>query len=709
MGRTKRFSKFKLPVIGSLKINIRTFATLAGIIISSFAILLFLSFFLEGNVLSYINLQLVTRFGIASFFVPIILIFIASHFFSSKKLTFIKPNMTIGILMIFLSFIGFLQSGQIGNMVFSNLSTDFSFIGALLILSTIFIVGGVLFFNTSLDVLLLFIVDVLKTSWQFLKDHVLYTFTHKSADTLGNRRNTSSNDFIQDTPRINEPVVKPTTIPANAISHDDKNLLVQTHNAKLYKEWKHPPLALLSDGVDEKADYGDVGKNSNTIEQTLESFGIRAKVKEVNKGPTITQYALEIVMGTKLSKITSLSNDLALALAASTGQVRIEAPIPGRRLVGVEIPNNKSQTVTLKSLLGADIMHNDSNPLLVPMGLDVSGAPKAVSLGYMPHALIAGTTGSGKSVMLNAWIASFLFRTTPEQLRLILVDPKRVEFTIYNGIPHLLSEVIVDKDKTLSALKFTVDEMERRYKLFAQAGARNIASFNAMAGSEKLPYIIFMIDELADLMTYAPGEVEELITRIAQMARATGIHLVLATQRPSVDVITGLMKANIPARIAFNVASLVDSRVVLDTPGAEKLLGKGDMLFLSPDQARPRRIQGPFVADADLGKVVEYLKNQIPDVVYDENVTEQRISIKTKSGILTGNDDQDELFEKALSIITESGTASASFLQRRLSVGFARAARLLDQLESAGYIGPAQGGSKGREILHKAHSQNSDA
>lgn len=435
----------------------------------------------------------------------------------------------------------------------------------------------------------------------------------------------------------------------------------------------------------------------------MDSFGIKARVAEINQGPTVTQYALEIVAGTKLTKITGLANDLALALAAPTGQVRIEAPIPGKSFVGVEIPNRRSETVSLKRMLTSEAMIHDPHPLLVPMGLDVSGHPMAGNIAKFPHVLIAGTTGSGKSVILNAWICSLLFRTTPEDVRLILVDPKRVELTQYNGIPHLFTEVIVEPEKIISALKWTVGEMESRYKEFAKVGARNIESYNSRPEVQKVPYIVFIIDELADLMIFAPREAEEHITRIAQMARATGIHLILATQRPSVDVITGLMKANIPSRMAFNVPSLIDSRVVLDMPGAEKLVGRGDMLYLPSDQAKPKRIQGPYLSEKDISNIVEFLKKRTPVVHYTEEVTEQEVSIGS-GGMRGGNisgDGQDPLFKQALDIVYQDGKASASLIQRRLSVGYARAARIIDQMEAAGIIGPQQG-SKPRELISRA-------
>jgi len=387
---------------------------------------------------------------------------------------------------------------------------------------------------------------------------------------------------------------------------------------------------------------------------------------------------------------------LALALAAPTGTIRIEAPIPGRSLVGIELPNRSAEFVPLKKMIESDTMKENHSKLAVSLGLDVSGKAFTADIGRMPHVLIAGQTGSGKSVCINSFLGSILFRASPSEVKLILVDPKRVELTAYNGIPHLLTPVIVEPEKVISALRWLMAEMDRRYKLFAQAGARNIDSYNEMSGFQALPYIILFIDELADIMLYSPVEVEDAITRIAQMSRATGIHMVLATQRPSVDIITGLIKANIPCRIAFAVSSQVDSRVILDTQGAEKLLGKGDMLYLPPEQAKPIRIQGAFISDREISKVVNFLKNQGIKVQYTEEVTKM-----TKSGIapVPGIDgDVDELFNQAVKEICQYERASASLLQRRLSIGYARAARLIDQLEAAGIVGPKDG-SKPREVI----------
>jgi len=488
-----------------------------------------------------------------------------------------------------------------------------------------------------------------------------------------------------------------------------KGIIIKPLRKKMADSWVYPPISLLQNFRQGEADRGDTNQNAEIIEKTLDSFGIRARVADLNKGPTVTQYALQITMGTKLSKITSLANDLALALAAPTGQIRIEAPIPGRSLVGIEIPNIKPEIVTLRKMLLSKKLKEAHSHLSVPLGLDVSGHPQVVDIGAMPHILIAGATGSGKSVLLNSWISTILFRTKPQDVRLILVDPKRVELTLYNGIPHLLTEVVVEAEKIISALSWTVAEMENRYKEFAKVGVRNLENYNNLPTVEKKPYIIFVIDELADLMIFSPRKVEELITRIAQMARATGIHLVLATQRPSVDVITGLMKANIPARIAFNVSSMVDSRVIIDTPGAEKLLGRGDMLFMPPNRAKPIRIQGPFVTERAVKQLVDFLKTQSPEVHYTEEVTNKDIVIAGKGLAVNGSvGNRDSRFDEALQLILQRGKASASLLQRRLSIGYARAARILDQLEEAGYVGPAEG-SKPREVLRGQSEENTES
>lgn len=718
----RRKSLIKIPFV-KVKINSKTIFNILGFALIALALILLISyvnlFFPAlgggGILLKRVNELLMEKFGGLSILLPFVILLFAGHFFNTKKLRFIKPNITIGIGTIFVSLFILFQTGTWGQRLFELLALNISGLGTFFVLLILFVIGLILFLDTSIDVFFLGVFNLAKMIVSIFKEYVfkglLTRNTNKNNEKKGE---TKDQEFIKDQRVFEKPSIKtpPTAsirpIPTSSSSNSNKDFIVQPLNQTASSTWVFPPLNLLTDVKQAEADRGDVNHNADVIEKTLDSFGIRARVAEINYGPAVTQYALEITQGTKLSKITSLSNDLALALAASTGQVRIEAPIPGRSLVGMEIPNNRPQIVTLKSLLADPIFTKSNDPLLVPLGLDVSGKPVAASISKMPHCLIAGTTGSGKSVILNAWISTFLFRTRPEELRLILVDPKRVEMTSYNNIPHLLTEVIVDTDKTLKALKWTVSEMESRYKLFATAGAKNIEGYNVIEGVEKKPYIIFVIDELADLMIFAPGDVEGYITRIAQMARATGIHLILATQRPSVDVITGLMKANIPTRLAFNVSSMIDSRVIIDMPGAEKLLGKGDMLFLPPDQAKPRRIQGPYITEKEASQLVKFIRSQGPEVHYTEEITEGDEDTFAMPGGLNipgKASDRDPLFNQAVQIISTFDKASASLLQRRLKIGYARAARLLDELEAAGLVSPAEG-SKPREVMKRPVQQD---
>lgn len=709
----RRKSLLKMP-FGKFKINKKTTLNILGFLVIASGIILLISFFNvlspseeSGRLLNIVNSFLVEKFGGLAIVLPFILIFISGHFFNTKKLKFIKFNLTGGIILIFISLLGVVQSGLYGKSIFENLTLDFSLVGCLVILGVIFFIGLILFLDTSVDVFILFVFRLVKSLIIFLKQYFfrqLFNPEKKKESKKVDGPVKREEEFIIDRKITDKPKAVIAPMPATMAMVQNPNDIVMKPMTPqgTNSTWVYPPLNLLTELKQQEADRGDVNLTATTLEKTLDSFGLRAKVVEVNRGPAVTQYALSITQGTKLSKITALSNDLALAIAAPTGTVRIEAPIPGRKLVGIEIPNNRPEIVTLKKMFSSPIFAKSNDPLLVPLGLDVSGEPQAASISKMPHVLVAGTTGSGKSVLLNAWICTFLYRTKPDELRMILVDPKRVEMTLYNGIPHLLTEVIVEADKIISALKWTVKEMENRYKEFAKVGARNLDGYNMTPGVVKKPFILFVIDELADLMIFAPGDAEELITRIAQMARATGIHLILATQRPSVDVITGLMKANIPCRVAFNVSSMIDSRVIIDTPGAEKLLGKGDMLFLPPDQAKPRRIQGPFITEKEVAQVVNFLKSQVTEVHYTEEVTETANQFVT-TGPMVGTateGNNDPLFQQAIAIISQFDKASASLLQRRLSIGYARAARVLDQLEAAGYVSPSEG-SKPREVIKR--------
>lgn len=463
-------------------------------------------------------------------------------------------------------------------------------------------------------------------------------------------------------------------------------------------DWKFPSTNLL-DPKQDKADPGDVNANAQAIHDTFANFNIDVEMEGANVGPRVTQYTLKPPTGVKLTKITALENNLALDLAAHA--IRMEAPIPGKRAVGIEVPNVKPAIVGLSSILQSRDWTSSKGPLTFAIGKDIGGNPVVVDLAKMPHLLVAGQTGSGKSVMINAILTSMLYRNSPSDLKLILVDPKQVELTPYNDIPHLLTPVINDPEKCISALKWAVAEMERRLRTMAEVGKRNIGEYNNLKKEEGMPYIVIVIDELADLMMMAARDVESLIVRLAQKARAAGIHLVLATQRPSVDVITGLIKANVPARIAFTVASQVDSRTIIDQMGAEKLLGRGDMLISTSDMPKPKRVQAAFISDEETEKVTAFIREQRPPQ-YDDEIISQPVQLGKGSNVMSmdggGNDSDDDMWRDAIKVVVESGKASTSLLQRRLRIGYGRAARLIETMEEQGIVGPADG-SRPREVL----------
>ena len=664
-----------------LKLKRATIYSITQIIFLSLAGLIIVSFSRQGLVLVKLNDLLVAYFSWATIFLPFVFLSFAL-LLSKIKISLSQPNVLVGSLLFFISIATLGRAGIIGSMAWEGVAGLITAVGAFIILLGTTITGLIILFNTSFDQVLIFLANISKQMRLYILGDKRFNKTMpRSAMKVSGSNLFSSNSNQGITPKGPEGPLAPKLV---------SNLPGEE------RVWKYPPLDLLTETEMGKADRGDIKGNAAIIEKTLESFGITARVVEVNLGPAVTQYAIEVALGTKLSKITALERDLALALAAPTGTIRIEAPIPGRSLVGIELPNRAPEFVPLRKMMESDIMRSHNSKLAVALGLDVSGKPVVAEIGRMPHVLIAGQTGSGKSVCINAFLGSLLFRATPSEVKFILVDPKRVELTHYNGIPHLLTPVIVEPEKVLSALRWILSEMDRRYKLFSQAGARNIDGYNEMSGFQALPYIVLVIDELADVMLFSPVEVEDAITRIAQMSRATGIHMVLATQRPSVDVITGLIKANIPCRIAFAVASLVDSRVILDTQGAEKLLGRGDMLYLPPEQAKPLRIQGAFVSDKEISALVTFLKNQGVGPQYTEEVTTM-----TKSGahLVPGiGGEIDDLFKEAVRIVCQYDRASASLLQRRLKVGYARAARILDELEAMGIVGSGEG-SKPRDVL----------
>ncbi len=467
-------------------------------------------------------------------------------------------------------------------------------------------------------------------------------------------------------------------------------------------KWLLPSVGIL-EASNDVVDSGNIEAHVSIIQKTLKDFGIPVEMGEVNVGPTVTQYTLRPAQGIKLSQIMVLQNDLALALSAPS--IRIEAPIPGKPLVGIEIPNKTKAIVRVKDVIQTESFAKHASSLAFALGRDVAGHPMVADLAKMPHLLIAGATGTGKSVAINSLLISFLYRNSPEELRFIVIDPKRVELNLYNGIPHLLTPVITDYEKAVNALKWAVREMDRRYNVLATHSKRNILEYNA-ASRDPLPYIVIIVDELADLMVVAQADVETAVVRLSQMARAVGVHLVLATQRPSVDIITGLIKANITARMAFAVASGVDSRTILDVSGAEKLLGAGDMLYVTAELAKPKRIQGTYISEKEVKNVVNFLKGQSGDVDYNEEILEkQRIG-----SALSGYDDEgddDVMLQEAIEAVKQAQKASASLLQRRLRVGYARAARLLDLMEERGMIGPADG-AKPRDVYLGQETLNSE-
>jgi S-DNA-T family DNA segregation ATPase FtsK/SpoIIIE len=489
------------------------------------------------------------------------------------------------------------------------------------------------------------------------------------------------------------------------------------------QSWRLPPIDdVLTASGDQELSQSEIRERVRIIEDTLASFGVPAKVVEVNQGPTVTQFGVEPGYverrdsngrtkrsKIKVSKISNLSNDLALALAASP--IRIEAPVPGRSIVGIEVPNSEIALVALRTVLESDNFRRIQGPLPIALGQDVAGNPITTDLGTLPHLLIAGATGSGKSVCVNAIISSLLCTRTPDEVQFIMIDPKMVELTAYNGIPHLRAPVVIELERVVGVLNWATREMDSRYKMFNRARARNVEAYNQQLiakGEKPLPYVVVVIDELADLMMVAPDEVERAVCRIAQMARATGIHLVIATQRPSVDVVTGLIKANFPARISFAVTSQTDSRVIIDSVGAEKLLGRGDMLFMAPDSSKLVRLQGCFVSEKELAALVRYWKGVrgAQDVVQPEEVIQQQMWDEIAAEEVQVAQ-QDELLPRAIDIVRKQQRASISMLQRQLRIGYSRAARLIDTMERQGIIGPDPGGSRSREVLQpEAAPQN---
>ncbi len=686
------------------KLNLKkdTINSILAVVIMGLGGLIAISFSQQGPYLTKIYQTCLYFFGWPLVFLPFIFI-VGGLMLTSVKLAIASPHVLLGSVITMISLAGLSGAGSLGFGIKDSITSLISLPGAILFFFVGTVIGIFILFETSIEDFITFLRDS-SGKLSVLGDKMKLPFPGKS-DTLfshkaGTVKITGGEDINspQSTQHhgfdLSKVLIKEAKVPQVA-SLPARS----TPTGAAPGVWQNPPLDLLSAQKLGKADRGDINKNIEIIQNTLGSFGIQANVTEVHKGPAVTQYALAIAMGTKLSKIIALGSDLALALSAPQGQIRIEAPIPGRDLVGIEIPNRSLEFVTLREMLQAPAMQNIKSKTVVSLGLDVSGQAVVTDISKMPHVLIAGTTGSGKSVLINSIVSSILFRASPEEVKFIMVDPKRVELTPYNDIPHLLTPVITDVEKVANALGWAVAEMERRYRTFQEMGVKNITAFNELSGFQAMHYIIILIDEIADIMlSKNANDVEHNIVRLAQMARATGIHLVLATQRPSVNVLTGLIKANIPARIAFQVTSMTDSRVIIDMPGAEKLLGKGDMLFIPPESSKPSRIQGAFVSEKEIKGLINFIRNSGVKAEIDETVTKSHGGKNEMSsgGHSLGN--VDEKFEEAAYLCISEGKGSASLLQRRLEVGYARAARILDQLEQAGVLAHAEG-NKPREVI----------
>ncbi len=675
------------------------------VLLFAFSAILFLSLFhVAGSLGEWINRLLSAFFGIDRYLVPVLFTIIGATYAFPERGRFSAWNY-LGILFFFLSFNATLNllmvenanpittnltlvGGYLGQFLATLLPPIVGYWGSLIIVMSLLFVSIMLTFNTSLRNMAGLHKHI--TGWFGERLHAPKELLDREemldleeADT-----EVESLFLIDDVSDDQEDDLEPAPFRKSPLKEKriTETVLITKQNRKI-----SIPLDLL-DHSTSKAQSGDIEKNKEIIARTFHEFGIEVEMGEISVGPTVTQYTLRPSQGIKISRIVGLQNDLALALAAHP--LRLEAPIPGKSLVGIEVPNTKVAIVTLRDVMENKLFTKGATGLSIPLGKDVSGQPWIIDLAKMPHLLVAGSTGSGKSVCLNTLIISLLYQNGPDELKLILIDPKRVELTMFAGIPHLLVPPIINTEDTINALKWTVREMDRRLDVLSKFGARNIDAYNERS-EEKMPKIVVVIDELADLMTTSGREVESTIVRIAQMARAVGIHLVLATQRPSVDVITGLIKANVPGRIAFAVASQTDSRTILDLAGAEKLLGRGDMLFTCSDLSKPKRIQGAYASNEEIERVVAFLRQKgEPD--YNHAITEI-----TKAGTVFDSSDgsgDDPLFQEAVDCVIQADKASTSFLQRRLRVGYSRAARLIDLMEEAGIVGHGDG-AKPREIL----------
>ncbi|MFA7662962.1 MAG: DNA translocase FtsK 4TM domain-containing protein [Patescibacteria group bacterium] len=672
---------------------------LAVLILATAAIFLLSLFAVAGSLGTYVDLVLKTIFGGSAWILPFALIGFALILFFNEEDN-LQGIHYFGFGIFVLGYTGIFQNilwqlgkfseikaesgGYLGYYIAQPLNQLMGPWATLILLLALTVIGALMASEISIQRIL----QALKNMITSTRDKSQVEEQYFSSEDFDEGQIDFDQDEIKNAEEGSEDK-KPKAVFSRIAKKEDKmEVLTSSGSSKRITI----PIDLLEKMNEKAASSGNIEHNKEMIRRTLANFNIPVEMSDVSVGPTVTQYALRPAQGVKLSQITTLNNDLALAMAAHP--IRIEAPIPGKSLVGIEIPNKIIATVSLREVLESDTFKERKSSLMIPFGKDVAGKVYMADLAKMPHLLVAGATGSGKTVCLNTIIVSLLYQNSFQDLKMIMVDPKRVEMSGYEGIPHLLTPVITDVKKTVNALKWAVSEMENRFDMLSKVGKREIESYNKIA-EDKLPYIVIVIDELADLMATSANDVEGCIVRLAQMARAVGIHLIMATQRPSVNVITGLIKANIPARAAFSVASSIDSRTILDSSGAEKLLGRGDMLFVSASLSSPVRIQGAWVSDDSIHAVVEYLREQAQPE-YVDSVTEKITSGSVSYGGIS--DEEDDLLPEAREIIWRAGKASASLLQRRLRIGYARAARILDLLQEQGIIGPTEG-AKPREVL----------
>jgi len=647
-------------------------------------------------------------FGWASYCIPVLVLFIAVKLFRQEKPDLRIPRF-LGVTVLLLSLSSlvatfslknaaakFSHAGFIGYLISSFVSNYFGKLGATVLFSTLIILSLALATDILISTFFSGITNYIKAAFRALlkfkpdKPRIKEKGLFEKPGKKPIPEPAAPKLKITPEPQLKPPAaVKPSIQIKQAKPQPAAEIKTRPQELKI-GDYNLPSLELLDSPppMEARQIKDDLEANARILEETLEDFSISAKVTDIERGPVITRYELEPAPGVKLNRIVALGDDIALAMKAQS--VRIVAPIPGKARVGVEVPNSQSSVVYLKDLLMSQEFQKSTPKLTLALGKDIAGYPVVTDLGDMPHLLIAGTTGAGKTVCVNTLILSMLFRCSPNDLKLLMVDPKMVELAPFNGLPHLLCPVVTDAKKAAVALSWVVSEMEERYQLLAKASARNIDAYNSKQ-EEKIPYIVVIIDEMADLMMIARDQIESAITRLAQLSRAVGIHLIMATQRPSVDVITGVIKANFPARISFKVASKVDSRTVLDMNGADKLLGKGDMLFLKPGEAKLTRAQGSLVKDKEIERVVDFIKAQA-EPVYDEEILKE----SHKSGMANG--EKDDMYDEAVRVIIESNQASVSILQRRLRLGYTRAARIIDVMEQEGLVGPFEG-SKPRRIL----------